>query len=165
MATQNTGISNGVLGYLGVKPTQYQQAQKLVAAGIPSLNNADRLSGLTSADMARRQAAGATGLTFLNGDAIAPGATGRQNVSTPGFGTGGFGGVQSGSLAPSTAPNAPATPAAGNAAIVSALRQKPQRFAGLGMGLGTNAVNPQESITDPTKLNQNRLPNGLFQMA
>lgn len=162
MATQNLGISNGVLGYLGVKPQQYQQARSLINAGVPSLNNADRLSGLTAADMAKRQAAGATGLTFLNGDALAQGTTGRQNISTPGFGTGGFGGVQSGPVVASATPTTPnVTP--NTTAMVNALRQKPMRFEGLGMGLGTNAANPQATNVNLTSLGGKKTPSGLFQ--
>lgn len=94
----STGISNGVLGYLGVQPEQYDQARALVAAGVPSLNNADRLSGLSSTDLATRQQAANAGLTFLNGDALMPGGPGVQNQNTPGFyqpPEGAFGGVQS----------------------------------------------------------------------
>lgn len=40
-----------------------------------------------------------------------------------------------------------ATPSQSNAAMVNALRQKPARYAGLGMGLGTNASMPQPSNT------------------
>lgn len=157
---QQTGMSNGVLGYLGVKPEQYTQARALMSAGVPSLNNADRLSGLSSADMAKRQAASTAGTQFLNGDALVSGGAGRQNTSTPGFQQFNFGGVQSSGMSP--APTPAATPApAQNAAIVSALRQRPTRFAGYGMGVDTRTTTPQAG--NLTQLNKSNLPSGLFQ--
>lgn len=137
-ATQKPGISNGVLGYIGVKPEQYTQARNLISAGVPSLNNADRLSGFTAQDLAKRQAASNAGTTFLNGQSI-------MSPSAVGSDFGGVGGVQS-SGAPQSAVQPAAQQAntiANNSAIVDALRQKPQRFAGFGMGAKT--------------------PNGLFQ--
>lgn len=149
-------ISNGILGYLGVKPEEYAQAQSLINAGIPSLRNADRLSYLSQADFAKRATAGNAGLKFLNGDAITPGGAGRQNQNTNGFSAGTAGGVQSSQMtsAPSTntaTPTNPQTNVTGpsNSAIVDALRQKPQRFEGFGMGL--------------TPTGFNKTPNGLFQ--
>lgn len=90
-------ISNGVLGWLGVQPEQYDKARALVEAGVPSLNNADRLSGLSSTDLAARQQAANTGAMFLNGDALMPSGPGAQNQNTPTFyqpTNGTFGGVQ-----------------------------------------------------------------------
>lgn len=90
-----SGISDGVLGFLGVQPQQYDQARSLISAGVPSLNNADRLSGIDSTTAANRQAASTAGVTYLNGDALVPGGAGVQNQNTPTFSLGGMGGIQS----------------------------------------------------------------------
>lgn len=50
-----------------------------------------------------------------------------------------------------------------NSALVDALRQKPNRYQGLGMGLGTSATLPQAKNVDLTKLGQTKTPSGLFQ--
>lgn len=50
-----------------------------------------------------------------------------------------------------------------NGALVDALRQKPNRYQGLGMGLGTGATLPQTKTADLTKLGQSNTPSGLFQ--
>lgn len=50
-----------------------------------------------------------------------------------------------------------------NSAMVDALRQKPMRFEGLGMGLGTNAQLPKVQTNVPLqKLTPGQMPNGLF---
>lgn len=52
------------------------------------------------------------------------------------------------------------TGTASNTAIVDALRQKPNRYQGLGMGLSTNAATPQ---TQNVELGKKQTPSGLFQ--
>lgn len=156
-------ISNGVLGFLGVNSNQYDQARKLYDAGVTSFNNADRLSYLSPEAMAKRQTAGNAGLTFLNGEAIAPGAAGIQNQNTPGFTSGTFGGVQAGQIpAPSQSPDASQT---STSAMVDALRQQPLRFGGYGLGINSLAGSSPSSQTanQVNTLQQNKTPNGLFQ--
>lgn len=55
---------------------------------------------------------------------------------------------------------APSAITAGPSAMVEALRQKPNRYAGLGMGLGTNATTPQSQNVE---LGKTKTPSGLFQ--
>lgn len=85
--TRTGGLSDGVLGWLGVKPEQYQQARDLMDAGVASLNNSARLGYVSPETMAQRQAAADRGLTYLNGDALVPGGPGTQNPNTPTFAT------------------------------------------------------------------------------
>lgn len=136
------GISDGVLGFLGVQPQQYDQARSLIAAGVPSLNNADRLSGIDSTTAANRQTASNAGVTYLNGDALVPGGAGVQNQNTPTFSPGGMGGIQSdprnealwAQAAAQVASQRPATPAAGG--LPNNMPQVGQGPASQGGGLG-----------------------------
>lgn len=177
-------ISDGVLGMMGVKPEQYAQARALYDAGISSFQNADRLGYVTPEMRRRLEAASAKGLTYLNGDSLVPGGTGVQNQNAPTFympKNGVAGGIQNDSRnynVPSTSTTPavttkPALPTGIGAigsgtpstpAIVDALRQKPQRFEGFGMGLGANATTPQINSTIPVNAPGFKKPNGLFSM-
>lgn len=64
----------------------------------------------------------------------------------------------------SLAPAPASTPSNPNTAIVDALRQKPARFEGFGMGLGTNATTPQVNALMPVNKLGTKNPGGLFSM-
>lgn len=73
---------------------------------------------------------------------------------------GGLGNATSSPGTTTTAVNGTQTQNNPNGALVDALRQKPARYQGLGMGLATNATNPQAKNLD---LSKNNMPSGLFQ--